>query len=129
MKVNKTIEANFFFGAKPIIFEMARELRKNMTESETILWNEIKEGKIFNLHFRRQHPINRFIADFYCHKTRLVIELDGCIHLSKEQKERDQERDSIMKEFGLTVLRFTNNEVRNNIPAVINRIKEHCVLK
>lgn len=129
MKYNKTIEADFFFGAKPIIFEMARELRKNMTESEIILWNEIKEGKIFNLHFRRQHPINRFIADFYCHKTRLVIELDGSIHLSNEQKERDQERDSIMKEFGLTVLRFTNYEVKNNITDVINRIKEHCVLK
>jgi very-short-patch-repair endonuclease len=80
MKRNRTIDAEFFYGATPEIFLRAAELRRNMTNAEKLLWQELRSKKILNLTFRRQHPVNMFIADFYCHKARLVIEIDGSIH-------------------------------------------------
>ncbi|MFA4853103.1 MAG: endonuclease domain-containing protein [Bacteroidales bacterium] len=123
MKVNKTIEAEFFFGATPVIFERARELRKNMTNAEKHLWEKINKKQINGLHFRRQHPVSRFIADFYCHKAQLVIEVDGNIHLLGDVKERDEGRNYFMNELGLEVLRFTNEEILNNINEVVEKIK------
>ena len=124
MKVNKAIEAEFFFGATPPVFEKARELRNNMTKAEKILWQVINNGQVFGLHFRRQHPINKFIADFYSHKVRLVIEVDGEIHSTEEQMEYDRSRNYFMNELGLLVLRFTNQQVINNVDAVLFSIKE-----
>ena len=77
------------------------------------------------LKFRRQHPINIFIADFYCHKVKLVIELDGGIHKIEENREYDKGREAELEDLGLTVLRFTNKEVMNNIEKVVLRIKEY----
>jgi len=128
MKTNKTIEAGFFYGARPEIFELARTLRKNSTPEEKLLWNEIKGGKVSGRHFRRQHPLNRFIVDFYCHSCRLVIELDGDIHLTSKQKERDEGKDAFMLELGLTVLRFSNKEVNNELKKVLRVIKEKCMV-
>lgn len=81
---SRVIERNMFYGASRNIFEKASELRNNMTEAENLLWVELKNRKIFKVKFRRQHPIDIFIVDFYCHEFKLVIEIDGEIHLEKE---------------------------------------------
>lgn len=124
MKINKTIEAAFFSGASPSVFENARQLRNNMTEAEKALWKRLRRGQIYGLHFRRQHPINQFIADFYCHSARLVIEVDGEIHKHPYQEERDQGRDAYMMEQQITILRYTNTQVIEHIDDVINEIQK-----
>jgi very-short-patch-repair endonuclease len=102
------------------ITKLARELRKQQTPSEKILWNELRNRKLYGIKFFRQHPlvyeidrgkIHFFIPDFYSAEQKLVIELDGKIH--EYQKYYDQERDLIIKKMGLTVIRFKNEEVRN----------------
>ncbi|MCS4434570.1 endonuclease domain-containing protein [Aquiflexum gelatinilyticum] len=72
---------NLFYGASPEIFRRARELRKNTTPSENSLWTLLRKKQFEGYKFRRQHPVNKFIADFYCHELRLIIELDGGITL------------------------------------------------
>ena len=111
-----------FYGATPFIFEKARELRQRTTEAEKILWECLKEKKLNNLRFRRQHPIFQYIADFYCHEAKLVVELDGAIHDSEENKKYDINRDFVMRNFEIEVLRFRNNEVFQDIDAVLKRI-------
>ncbi len=71
---------NMFYGATPPIFEKAKILRNNMTRHEKLLWDELRNNRIFGLRFKAQHPIDTFIADFYCHKLKLVIEMDGQYH-------------------------------------------------
>jgi len=114
-----------YFGASVFILQRASDLRKNMTEAEKYLWEKIRSKQLGNFIFRRQHPIHCFIADFYCHKAKLVIEIDGSVHLHESQNERDNERNKIMHDFGLTVLRFTNNQVMRNINQVLAVISEH----
>jgi very-short-patch-repair endonuclease len=120
---SRVIERNMFYGASRNIFEKASELRRNMTEAEKILWIELKNKKIFNTRFRRQHPIDIFIADFYCHKYKLVIEVDGKIHSEEEVKERDDGRSHDIEKLGIKILRFTNKEVMTDIQTV-----KHCIL-
>lgn len=79
-------DVTMFYNAKPHIFEKAKLLRENMTIPEQILWQQLKGKKMLNLRFRPQHPVDRFIADFYCHPIKLVIEVDGGIHKSKRSK-------------------------------------------
>ena len=114
---------SMFFGAPPSSFAKAKELRSNMTEAEQILWEKLKNRNIFrNYKFRRQHPIHLFIADFYCHSLKLVIEIDGDYHQTVEQQLKDFERTSILNELEVEVLRFSNGEVLSNIDEVINKI-------
>jgi very-short-patch-repair endonuclease len=115
------LEKSMYFKAKPGTLETTSILRKNMTFSEMLLWEKLKGKQIFGLRFRRQHPINIFIVDFYCHAVRLVVEIDGEIH--DQQEEYDDGRSAEMEKFGIRVIRFTNNEVEENIEAVIDRIK------
>jgi len=110
-----------FFGAKGDIFEIAKYLRKNMTRTELILWKKLKDRNIFNFKFRRQHPINIFIVDFYCHELKMAIEVDGEIH-NIENRDYDLGRESDLNRFGITVIRFTNYEVIYDIDYVINTI-------
>jgi acetylglutamate kinase len=111
-------EGNMYYGASPILFELSKELRGNLTPAEAILWDAIKVNQ-WHLKFRRQHPIAIYIADFYCHQVKLVIELDGGYHENKEVKIYDEERERDIKDFGITVLRFRNEEVINNIEKVL----------
>jgi very-short-patch-repair endonuclease len=115
------LDKSMYFGAKHDIFEKANALRKNMTNAENILWEKLKNKQILNLRFRRQHPIDIFIADFYCHSVRLVIELDGEIH--KTQIEYDKGRTAELERFDIQVIRFKNDEIKNNIETVIKRIE------
>jgi very-short-patch-repair endonuclease len=86
---NRSVEISMFYGASPIIFERAKLLRESMTEAEKRLWLFLNKNKIMGLRFRAQHPIERFIADFYCHAIKLVIEVDGDIHKNQENQEYD----------------------------------------
>lgn len=113
----------FYFGATAKIFERARALRKISTEAEKILWKQLKAKKFSGLKFRRQHPINKFIADFFCDKLNLIIEIDGGIHQIEEVEERDIAREKVLKEFGFTILRFTNNDIIYNIDFILNKIE------
>ncbi len=101
--------------------EAARILRKNMTIPEKLLWEKLKGKQLCGLRFRRQHPIDMFIADFYCHKVRLVIEIDGDIHNQRE--EYDDGRSAEMEKFDIKTIRFKNNEVENDIEKVVTDIK------
>jgi very-short-patch-repair endonuclease len=126
----RVIERNMFYGASRNIFEKATELRNNMTVAEKYLWDELRNRKIFKAKFRRQHPIDIFIADFYCHSYKLVIELDGEIHSEKEVQEYDDGRTHDIEKLGIKILRFTNEEVLNDIQAVkqciLNEINSIC---
>jgi very-short-patch-repair endonuclease len=112
------------------IKELCRELRKAATTAENILWKELRNRNFVGLKFNRQFPIiynnygNRklfFIADFYCHEENLIIEVDGKIH--DLQKEYDANRDSILQELKIRVLRFRNDELEDT-NTVLNKIKE-----
>src|SRR5262245_3529483 len=97
-----------------IMRERRRELRKNSTETEKSLWFELRNKKL-GIKFKRQHSIGGYITDFYCPNYKLIIELDGEIHNSKEAKKYDEIRDNYFKELGIRVLRFSNEEVEQNI--------------
>lgn len=114
-----------YFNASENIQENAKELRGIMTESEQALWNKLKKRSIKGFKFRRQHPIENFIADFYCHQAKLVIELDGNYHNSPDQKEYDSDRSIEIEKYGLRVLRFRNDDVLHNIDFVIKKIEEN----
>lgn len=123
---NETV-MGMFFGAKPAIFEKAKWLRENMTATEKLLWDELKGNKILKLRFKPQHPIDVFIADFYCHKLKLVIEIDGGVLKEKSQKEYDIGRTVELAGFGIKVIRLQNEEVQSSLSEVIKRLKEYCV--
>lgn len=106
--MTRVIPRNMFYSASKNTFEKARLLRNNMTEAEKILWDKLKDRKIFKTRFRRQHPISIFIVDFYCHELKLVIEIDGGIHLNNEVAEHDEGREYDIEKFGIKILRFTN---------------------
>jgi very-short-patch-repair endonuclease len=81
-----------YFGAKPELFRLAGELRHSMTPAEKLLWEQLRERKMMGYRFRRQHPFNIVILDFFCYKLLLSIEVDGSVHSDPSQKERDKER-------------------------------------
>ena len=101
--------------------ERSRELRREMTPAEAILWQELRANKL-GVHFRRQQVIAGFIVDFYCHKAALVIEVDGDIH--NLQKEDDALREKALNEMGLRIIHFRNDEILKNLSAVVEEIRE-----
>jgi cyclase len=114
--------SNMFYGAIKPIFERAEELRKNPTYEEKLLWRFLKVNQL-GVRFKRQHPIWLYIADFYCHEIKLVIEVDGSIHNVKEIMEHDVIREEEIVSLGIKVIRFTNNEIRTQIENVIDKIE------
>ena len=123
VNLGKTIKRDFYYGADYEIIKRARALRNSMTASEQILWKILRKHKFYGKIFRRQHPIYKFIVDFYCHDARLVIEVDGSVHHLPAQIERDLNRTFELERFGLTVIRFQNDEIKNNIDYVLKVIK------
>ncbi len=122
-------QVSMFYNAKPHVFEKAKALRGSMTISEQYLWEQLKGKKILGLRFRPQHPIDIFIADFYCHSLKLVIEIDGGIHKNNEQKKYDIGREAELSDLGIEVIRFTNEEVINHINEVVDEITKYCLMK
>ena len=105
-------------------FELAKRLRDNQTETELFLWNHLSKIEIKEIRIKRQHPVLYFIADFYCHKAKLIIEIDGGYHNIPEQFNYDQNRDSELESLGLKVIRFTNKQVMTEIGEVLKTIKK-----
>jgi very-short-patch-repair endonuclease len=127
MKRNPFDPDNMWKGAPPQIFSNAKKLRENPTEAEEFLWLALRNNQLNGYKFRRQHPISIYIADFYCHKLKLVIEIDGGYHLSEEQQVLDKERTANIEFQGLKVIRFRNKEVLLKLPEVINKIKDFTI--
>ncbi len=119
-------QVSMFYNAKPIIFERAKAMRENMTQAEKAVWGLLSSKRMRGLRFKTQHPIDLFIADFYCHTLKLVIEIDGGIHRSKEQKEYDIGREAELGRYGIRVIRFTNEEVEKGIDQVRREIERVC---
>jgi len=115
---------NLHKGANGKLFEFAKQLRRQATEAEVTLWKELRNGKLDGLKFRRQHPLGNFIADFYCHEKKLVIEVDGSIHKIDAVADRDLERTNQIAEVGISVIRFENWEVMNDMESVLKRIRQ-----
>ena len=120
-------EAKQNFGASLNIRNKARELRSNMTGSELILWDHIRKRKLNGVHFRRQHPYEIYILDFYCFEANLAIEIDGPIHL--DQQEYDMERTKDLESSGMKVIRFTNRDIEERIDWVLEKIKSNLTIK
>ncbi len=102
---------------------MVRELRHPQTPAEATLWYALRDRNL-GYKFRRQHPIQKFIIDFYCAQVKLCVEIDGASHLEREQAEYDAARTDFLQELGYRVIRFTNDDVRNHIHSVVDAILE-----
>lgn len=126
MQQQEPYNKNLHKYASGKIFENAKALRRSSTEAEQKLWQELRNKKLNGLKFRRQHPIDKWIADFYCHEKKLVIELDGVVHNDKEIIEYDENRTKDLKELGMHVVRFRNDEVLTNVGNVLKSIAEFC---
>ncbi|MCK6684694.1 MAG: endonuclease domain-containing protein [Thermoanaerobaculia bacterium] len=100
----------------------ARELRRSETDAEEVLWASLRDRKLGGMKFRRQHPFDMFILDFFCPEKGLCVEVDGSIHGEKDQKARDAERDAVLRARGLNVLRFRSEEIEADLPAVLAEI-------
>ncbi len=109
-------------GSDKTSFEYARGLRKELTPAEEVLWEALRGRRLGGYKFRRQHPIAGYIADFYCHEKKIVIEVDGGIHEEQGQKEYDISRTEILTGVGIKVIRFRNNEVLYELERVLNKI-------
>jgi len=99
-----------------------KRLRNDLSEAERILWYRLKNKQIFGYKFRRQYGIEKYVADFYCPKAKLVIEIDGDSHIEEAAIQYDKERKKYIESLGLKVIRFTNVEVYKNLDAVIEII-------
>ena len=117
-------DRSMFYGASPEAFAKAKDLRRNTTETEKLLWEKIGRNQLSGFRFKRQHPIAHYIVDFYCHKAKLVVELDGGYHNQEDQMIYDTLRTEELMDLGLTVLRFRNEEVRNRMEYVLERIRD-----
>ncbi|MBU6391806.1 MAG: DUF559 domain-containing protein [Planctomycetes bacterium] len=102
--------------------QFSRELRKNMTNAEKLLWSKIRGKQLKGHQFYRQKIIANYIVDFYCPKAKLIIELDGGQHFGKEGEEKDRKRDNYMANLGIKVFRFSDREVFGNINGVLEKI-------
>ena len=106
------------------LYQYGRELRQESTEAEKLLWAELRNRKLNGLKFRRQHPLDKFIVDFYCNEKKLVVELDGGVHNEKVNKEYDEARTAMLAGLSVIVLRFKNEDVINNLKGVLGKISE-----
>jgi len=110
------------FNAAPVTVEKARKLRQKLTPAEKMLWGFLRNRKFKHLKFRRQHPIDQYIVDFICIEKKLVIEVDGEIHQKPEQIEHDRKRTADLEDYGLKIIRFTNEEILNDIFKVLKEM-------
>ena len=117
---------NIVIGQKvsPELAQRARELRSNQTPAEQVLWEKLRGNCLNGWHFRRQQIIGGYIVDFYCHRASLAVELDGGVH--QTQREYDADRDRILAELGVRVLRFPNEAVETNLSTVLAQIQAAC---
>lgn len=110
-------------GAKPHVFENAKQNRRNNTPAEAVLWEAIRLKKLDRFRFRNQHAIGAYVVDFYCHESKLAVEVDGQYHTDPSQMAYDEERTKVIVSSGVSIIRFTNQEVLNNLEEVLTKIK------
>ena len=115
-----------FFPYNPKLKQFSRDLRNHGQLSEALLWKCLK-GKKTGYLFLRQKPILNFIADFFCHELKLVIEIDGASHFSAEAQKRDAERDRQMQAIGLRIIRVSDSDVRKDPESVVRGIMEQLL--
>ncbi len=108
----------------PKLKDLAKNLRNNSTRAEIILWNHLKGKKLKGYDFHRQKPIENFIVDFFCNKLILAIELDGYTHGFEEVLVKDEIKEKRLTDLGVTVLRFTDRDVIDNIESVLKSIED-----
>ncbi len=118
-----------YYGAKPKLFEFAKRMRYAPTEAERLMWEILTRFEFRQHKFRRQHPISKYIADFYSNLLILVVEIDGGYHLKSAQKEFDGFRDEDMYQLGIQVLRFTDDEVIHRPEEVVSRLRDYIILQ
>jgi very-short-patch-repair endonuclease len=104
--------------------EKRKKLRKNMTLAEIVLWKKIKNRQVLDQKFVRQYSVVGFVIDFYCRKLKLAIEVDGSIHNTETARVYDLYREKVIKFYGVSFIRFTNEEVLEDMNNVIIRLKE-----
>jgi very-short-patch-repair endonuclease len=109
-------------GLRAKMLQRAQDFRKKPTRSEDLLWQELRGRKLDGRKFRRQQPIGPFIVDFFCAEERLVVEVDGPIHLL--QQERDQQRQQLLESLGLRFVRVSSDAVETNLPLVLTIISD-----
>ena len=122
-KLKPNYDDGMWKGAPSDSFSKAQLLRRNETKAEKLLWEKLRNNQLGGLKFRRQHPVNIYIADFYCHKFKLIIELDGDYHNQEEQKQKDEVRTEVLRLNDLKIIRFKNEEVEQDINQVLTTIK------
>ena len=122
-KLKPNHDEGMWKGAPSDSFTKAQFLRRNETKAEKLLWEKLRNNQLEGLKFRRQHPVNIYIADFYCHKFKLIIELDGDYHNQEEQKQKDEVRTEVLGLNDLKIIRFKNEEVEQDINQVLITIK------
>ena len=109
----------------PILKPHRQQLRNNMTEAEILLWDKIKNGQVLGYKFRRQYSVGIFILDFYCSKLKLAIEVDGGQHAEEKTAEYDQCRTNYLNNHNITVLRYWNHEIFDNMEGIYSDIKNN----
>jgi very-short-patch-repair endonuclease len=107
--------------------EFSRKLRKHSTLGEILLWQKLRPGGMMNYTFNRQKPLDRYIVDFYCKPLNLVIEIDGCYHFESEQKIKDNQRQEVIEKMGLNFLRFSEQQIRNDMDVVLRAIENYII--
>jgi very-short-patch-repair endonuclease len=115
---------NLHKGATGRLYRYGRELRHSGTKEEKLLWEHLRGRKLGGLKFRRQHPFDKFMADFYCHEKKLIIELDGTVHDEKMNSQYDEARTYQLAGLGIKVIRLRNYEVQLHIEFVLMKILE-----
>ena len=106
--------------------EKRKMLRKNQTPEELIFWSHIKNRRFDRHKFRRQYSIGNYIADFYCPRLKLAVEIDGSQHYKKDNKQKDILRTEFFIDLGLNVKRYTNVDIKNNLSGVLDDLLEYC---
>ena len=106
------------------MLERAREMREKATPAEAFAWGLFRDRQFLGLKFRRQHQIGNYIVDFYCHETRLVVELDGSVHDSDERRTMDRNRDGYLESLGITVVRIKNQHLLQHTQEALNEIAD-----
>lgn len=116
-----------FYNADPLIFEIATRLRGNPAPAEEVLWNYIGQGQT-GVKFRRQHPASIYVLDFYAHRIKLAIEIDGSIHENEDVKRNDEKRQAHLESLGISFLRFSNQQVLTELERVLEEIESKTVI-
>lgn len=113
------------YSNHPVTKEFRQQLRREETPTERMLWKRLRSKQLDGFRFRQQHGFGPYVLDFYCPKLRLCIELDGSVHDSDEQQQRDAERTMFLNQNRIKVIRFKNEEVEEDIEKVLSTIRKY----